>query len=383
MAVKKIAAAQKRSEVVKDFEPISVSPDNLFLDARNPRLAEYGTATSDQSEVLKTLWREMAVDEIALSIAANGYFPYEPIFAERVSERLIVIEGNRRLAAVKALRDPSVLEAVGGMDLPKLSASARKSLDLLPVIVCKRDEMWQYLGFKHVNGPQNWESFAKAQYIAWVHNELNQPLETISKTIGDRHATVLRLYNGVQTLSQAEKAKVFNREDRNKKHFSFSHLYTGLAYAGIQKFLSISEGDFEKKEPVPKGRIKELGELCVWMFGSKSENRAPLVVSQNPDLRNLDEAIQQSRGLAAIRSGLPLRVALDISRGDDRRFREALVTAKENLQVARGVLLTGYSGEKDLLEIAKEASLLAGNIVEEMSSRTASSSRARRARLNK
>ena len=111
------------------------------------------------------------------------------------------------------------------MDLPKLSASARKSLDLLPVIVCKRDEMWQYLGFKHVNGPQNWRSFAKAQYIAWVHNELNQPLETISKTIGDRHATVLRLYNGVQTLSQAEKAKVFNQKPEQEAFFLFASVH--------------------------------------------------------------------------------------------------------------------------------------------------------------
>lgn len=375
MVLKKATKAPRPVGVATEFTPIQVAVDDLLLDVSNPRLAEYGTSTSDQTEVLKTLWREMAVDEIALSIASNGYFHYEPLFAERVGGKLVVIEGNRRLAAVKALQDPAVLRAVGGMELPKLTTAARASLDPLPVIICKRDEMWQYLGFKHVNGPQNWESFAKAQYIAWVHNDLGQPLETISKTIGDRHATVIRLYNGVQTLAQAEKARVFNREDRNKKHFSFSHLYTGLSYGGIQKFLSISDADFEKTEPVPKTRIKELGELCVWLFGSKSANKTPLVGSQNPDLRQLDEAIQEPRGLAAVRSGLPLRVALDISRGDDRRFREALVSSKEHLQIARGVLLTGYSGEKDLLEIAKEASQLASNIVEEMATAPSTSSR--------
>ena len=29
------------------------------------------------------------------------------------------------------------------------------------------------------------------------------------KTIGDRHSTVIRLYNGIQTLQQAEEARVF------------------------------------------------------------------------------------------------------------------------------------------------------------------------------
>lgn len=363
-----------------NLTPTMTAVDKLLLDTKNPRLAEYTSETSNQRDVLKTLWREMAVDEIALSIATNGYFPYEPLFAENVGGKLVVIEGNRRLAAVQALRDPAILKDLGGLTFPELSEPVRASLDQLPVIVCTRDEMWQYLGFKHVNGPQNWESYAKAQYIAWVHNDLRIPLEVIARTIGDRHATVARLYNGVQTLEQAEKAKVFDREDRNKKHFSFSHLYTGLGYKGIQSFLSFSDGDLEKKEPIPKSKVKELGELCVWMFGSKSAKRPPLVESQNPDLRYLDEAIQSARGLAAIRSGLPLRVALDISRGDDRRFREAILEAKEKLQVARGVLLTGYSGQKDLLEIAKEAQLLANNIVAEMSNTSGQRSRGARSR---
>ena len=363
------------------WEPTPIAVDRLYLDPENPRLAEHGVDhDAPEEQILRTLWQQMAVDEIALSISANGYFPYEPLFAEKRDGKLRVIEGNRRLAAVKVLRDDSLRDLVRATDLPRLTSAARVNLDELPVIECTRDDLWQYLGFKHVNGPQNWESYAKAKYIAWVHNDLGKPLDLIGKTIGDRHSTVVRLYNGVQTLTQAEKSGVFDREDRAKNHFSFSHLYTGLGYEGIQKFLGVRESDLAKKDPVPKAHVKELGELCVWLFGRKSTQTQPVVQSQNPDLRNLDEAIKSPRGLAAVRSGLPLRVALDISRGDDRRFREAIVEAKEKLQLARGTLLTGYGGEPDLLEVARDAKVLLDAIVKEMIAFESSSKSARSAR---
>lgn len=362
-------APKAKAAVAAKWDPEPIEVERLLLDPNNPRLAEYGIeASSTQDEVLDVLWKKMAVDEIAISIAANGYFPYEPVFAEPIKNgKYVVIEGNRRLAAVMLLVDLAAQERINAQGLPKLSEAEKKALSRIPVIKCDRENLWEYLGFRHVNGPQNWESFAKAEYIAWVHNELGHSLDHIAQTIGDKHATVARLYQGIQALNQAEETKVFNRSDRYKNHFSFSHLYTGLGYAGIQRFLNLDETAFDRKSPVPRGKVKELGELCLWLFGSQSKSVEPLVQSQNPDLRHLDEAIQTTKGLAAIRSGLPLRVALDISRGDELRFREALVAAKERLQTARGTLLTGYAGEADLLDLAKEIAVLSESILTDMS----------------
>jgi hypothetical protein len=361
-------AKAQATPVAAKWDPELVEIDRLQLDPANPRLAEYGIHhASTQQEVLEVLWRKMAVDEIASSIAANGYFPYEPVFAQPAKDgKFVVIEGNRRLAAVMLLRDQALQQRIKAQGLLAIPQAAKDKLRLIPVIKCDRKNLWEYLGFKHVNGPQNWESFAKAEYIAWVHNELGHSLDHIAQTIGDKHATVARLYQGVQALNQAEKAKVFDRSDRYKNHFSFSHLYTGLGYAGIQKFLDLEDDAFDKKAPVPRSKVKELGELCLWLFGSESTKIEPVVQSQNPDLRQLDEAIQSARGLAAIRSGLPLRVALDISRGDELRFREAMVAAKERLQIARGTLLTGYAGEADLLELAKEINVLSETMLKDM-----------------
>jgi hypothetical protein len=166
-------------------------------------------------------------------------------------------------------------------------------------------------------------------------------------------------------LNQAERAG-FEKEDRFKRHFSFSHLYTGLDYPGIRKFIGLTEARDFNREPVPRSKLAPLTELCVWMYGSESRNARPVVQSQNPDLRRLDEVLQSADGTAALRQGLPLSVSLDVSRGDARLLREALIGAKANLQDARGKLLSGYQGEADLFRTAEEIVDLGDSIVAEM-----------------
>ena len=338
--------------------------DQLCFDRRNPRLFLDGEL--DEFELVERLWKEFAVDELALSIASNGYFEHEPLFVAPEDGKHVVVEGNRRLAAVRILVDGSLRVKVGATDLPKITAARRKELATLPAIECARQDIWQYVGFKHVNGPQPWQSYAKAQYVAWVHNELGEELDEIARRIGDRHTTVRRLYRGLMVLHQAEESGRFDLDDRWKKHFSFSHLYTGLDYQNIQELLGIdNEGSF-RPNPVPKERLEALGDLCLWLYGQKSTDTQPLVQSQNPDLRRLDSAIGSNAGLIALRRGLPLDVVIDISIGDEELFKGHLLDARHRLQEARGKQLTGDAGDGDTLRVANEILELADRLVSDM-----------------
>jgi len=348
-------------------EPVAV--DDLLLDPNNPRLRDVGIdEKASQTEILEALWRGMAVDEVALSIANNGFYPHEPLFAAKEGGKLYVVEGNRRLAAVKLLRNAHLRKEVGAIGLPELSTADLNKLERVPVIQCARGDIWAFLGFKHINGPQAWDSYPKAHYIAWVRNNLGVSLDDIATRIGDKHSTVARYYDALMVLEQAEKAGVFNREDRFKQHFSFSHLFTGLGYSGIRKFLGLPVGEkaLGKQDPVPKKNEKQLGELLLWMYGSKNDDRKPIIQSQNPDLRHLDDVLLSQDGTIALRKGLPLGVSLEISKGDERVFRESLVEAKQNLQKARGTVLTGFSSNQDLLRMAKEISELIDALINDM-----------------
>ncbi len=353
---------------VQPEEPLEfTSIDRLLFDSENPRLKVDRLENPTQKDLFELLWRDFAVDELAKSIAANGYFPYEPLFVYPVDGSYVVIEGNRRLAAVKALTHS--FEIPGSVSaLPHITATQRRNLQELPVRVTSRANIWQYVGFKHVNGPQAWQSASKAEYIAWVHNSLKVPLSRITEQIGDTHSTVQRLYRALMVIDQAEDSNVWHRSDRIKAHFSFSHLYTGLDYTGISEFISVRPASAEARRPVPKNRLQNLGELCVWLYGSRSLDRQPVVQTQNPDLRRLDKILQNRDALAALRKNLPLETSEDIARGDSEILREALVTARSSLQVARGRVLTGYKGEVDLLRTASDISNLAYELHNEMQS---------------
>ena len=347
------------------FTPEFLSVGELHLDGKNPRIQQVGEDL-EQESILKILWDEYSVDEVALSIAENGFFPHEALFATEEDGRLVVVEGNRRLAAIRLLREPDLRERLGVASLPTISDEDVANLADVPVIRCKRDKIWQYIGFKHVNGPQAWASLAKAEYIAWVKNEVGTTLEKIALTIGDNHSTVARLYRAYMALQQAEAEGVYDRTWRTRKHFSFSHLYTGLDYQGIREFTRIANLDPPKAKPIPNNRLKQFGELCVWLWGDEREGKVPLIKSQNPDLRLLDRALQSKDGLSALRASYGISVAVDIARGDTALFREALLKSKQSLQNARAKVATGFEGEKDLSREMEEILVIADALDDDM-----------------
>ena len=365
----------------RDSTPEDVPIEDLHLDTKNPRIQQVAEGL-DESSILKILWSEFSVEELVLSIAQNGYFQHEPLFAAEECEKLVVVEGNRRLAAVRILLDGDLRTELGADSLPTVSAEQADKLTRLPVIRCKRNEVWQYIGFKHVNGPQPWTSFAKAEYVAWVRNEIGTDLTEIAKTIGDTHRTVARLYRAYMALKQAEDAGVYDREQRFKrKRFAFSHLYTGLDYQGIREFTQVAELDVAANEPIPEEKLPEFGELCVWLWGDETRSRPALIRSQNPDLRRLDEALQSTEGVAALRAGYDLNRSVDVARGDTALFREALLNAKQALQDARAKVLTGFDGERDLRRDITEIAALADALYEDMIPTTVERRRHRRTQV--
>ncbi len=125
---------KKKAEIVAPEIPANsgykrIELDKLLLDSTNPRLAELGIpSNAKQFELLKALWDEMAVEEVAMSIAYSGYFEHEPLFVEEVGDgTYIVIEGNRRLAAVMLLLDGALRQKVKATKLPSMTASVQRS----------------------------------------------------------------------------------------------------------------------------------------------------------------------------------------------------------------------------------------------------------------
>src|ERR1051326_5671096 len=77
-----------------------VPTDQILFDPQNPRLG--GSSTTSQPKLQAILMEEPHfAKELVGSFVENGFIEYEPLVVRQVKDQYVVIEGNRRLAAVK------------------------------------------------------------------------------------------------------------------------------------------------------------------------------------------------------------------------------------------------------------------------------------------
>ncbi len=250
------------------MQDINVPLKDLRFDPENPRFTDQ-TFQKDE-DLIRYLYDEMDVEEIIQSILSSGYLNYEPLIVMKEGTSYTVLEGNRRLAALRILANTDLRSKLG------IHLSIEPTAKSLPVeikvrCVDTRKDARAYIGFKHINGPMKWDALAKAKYAArWF--EEGADIATISKTLGDNHNTVRRLVNGWLALEQA-KASGFDIEDISKKRLAFSHLYTALTRNGYRDFLGLGDEDLlspPKKNPIPATKTKDFLLSCHGYTGRRS-----------------------------------------------------------------------------------------------------------------
>ncbi len=94
-----------------------------------------------------------------LSLVENGFIDYEPLVVKRHGKRFTVVEGNRRLAAIREIRAN-----------PDRYSERKSDLSSIPVVFPEKpddqqkNEMRVYLGVRHLFGFRDWPPLSKAQY---------------------------------------------------------------------------------------------------------------------------------------------------------------------------------------------------------------------------
>lgn len=354
-----------------------VPTELLDFDPNNPRLVEDGIKNPTESQIILALADTADLSEVVESIAANGYIDIEPIIGQRVGDRWRVLEGNRRLAAIRLIQQPTLAKGTG-ITVPEISKENLDTLKELTVYaVASPDQARDFIGFKHINGPHKWDAIAKARFAAdWYRKEKGSGLsiEKISRRLGDKHDTVVRLVNGMFVLDQAEAAKIFDVKDRYPgKRFAFSHLYTALTRPGYRDFLGLPEEwreDDPEPNPVPKDRLENLRKVLIWLYGSKSDDIKPVINSQNPDIRDLGAVLANSRSRTIMLQRNDLREARVQIESKGARFESALVNAKQEAEVAMSQV-TGYDpSDSTLLEIGRDLRDTSEQLYSSMSSMT-------------
>ena len=317
--------------------------DELVLDPRNPRLGLRGSLDDlPQADILGKM-RSWALEEIAISFLENGFWIQEALLCTRESvygaPALVVVEGNRRLAALKLLdqsfnghppssqwakiieghpRPEALFESI-----PYLLMEDRRSVDV-------------FLGFRHVTGIKEWAPAEKAEYISFLIDERGLSYREVMRKIGSKTEAVRRNYISYRVFAQSKEVDGIDSEKIVER---FSVLFLSLRAAGVQEFLGvdINSEPKEASTPVPQSHVDNLRDFVRWLFGTESEQ--PIV----KDSRNVDrfaKVLQNAEAVSYLRANKrpSLEQAYVIAGGEEQELHDIIQRATYDVEQALSIV---------------------------------------------
>lgn len=284
--------------------------DELFLDPLNPRLGRHRRHADTPEEKLLEYMSEQVLDELALSyLESGGFWSQEALLAVNEDlygkSRVVVVEGNRRLAALKILQlaiagkpHSSKWEKIAKLAKEKGKEFLEKLFGLIPVlIVDTRSDIDEYLGFRHVTGIKQWAPAEKAQFINMLLTERNFSYEQVTRKIGSRAPTVRQLFIAYRLLLQIEESLSDEELPKEQLESRFSLLYSALSNPSVQNYLGISlnKAVDDSIAPVEEKQIDNLKFLVRCLYGD-GKDKKPLVsdtryISELGEILDSEEAV--------------------------------------------------------------------------------------------
>lgn len=261
-----------------------IKTNEINFDPENPRFYRLNNAHSVQA-VIEEMLDDESVQDLMLSIGQKGYFEGEPLLVTQENGHYTVIEGNRRLAAVKLLNGevlpPSRRKA--GVNNIQLEVVVPPPTELPCLLYENRRDVLRYLGYRHITGIKEWDSLSKAKYLAQLREEFYDNLEqqeqmrSLAKDIGSRRDYVAQLLTALALYIKAENSKFFGLPI-NAKDVEFSYITTALGYTNISSWLGL-EG---KTDISMSGLVEDnLKRAFSWMFAKDQKGQTILGESRN------------------------------------------------------------------------------------------------------
>ncbi len=362
MPTKKIS--EKKTGGAKPDSPISyVAIGDLSLDSANPRMPE--SVLRDEKSMMAFIAESTAIEDLMQAIAQNGFFEGEPVVAIEENGKLIVVEGNRRLTAVRLLNNPYIIDKPAGR-IVSISENAINKPPEIPVIIRKnREEVLPYLGFRHITGVKQWEPLAKARYIEQIYNgtdKNNSPemrYAEVARIIGSRKDHIHRNLDALAVYRVIRENDFFGIPDLSEQSIRFAVLSTAVAdekigiYVGVLKPNeadddSVANHPINNPESLSKKGIKDIAD---WLY--RKDDKGQTRVGESRNLRQLSAVVGTRHALEAFKSGSTLSYAYRLTKGASEELKELLYEAENVLTRAVG-FVANVDFEQELYMLAKQ-----------------------------
>lgn len=280
-----------------------VSVDALFLDPNNPRFFEKNkkvaiqkyTDEKVQDEALRSI-REYSVDDLVNSIMTNGFLPMDRIVVKKINDEDLyyVLEGNRRLASVKIIKerlsrgDYEITEQYDESYYERLN----KSLNEIEVLVYEGDEdniAWMLQGIRHISGIKEWSPTQRAKLVSELIENQGKTFSMVGKQFGLSAISVGRLYRGYKGLQQMKNDDEYSSKAQNDFFTLFEEAHKNK---NVRTWLGWDDESFTYNN------IDNFKQYCSWISKDdeqESKGEKSRRIHDSRHVRMLDDLISKKR----------------------------------------------------------------------------------------
>ena len=329
----------KDKYIVKHIDRLLLDPNNYrFIDNKDYRfipISEIGDARIQQRTRNFLMGKnEEGISDLITSFKTNGILKLDPIQVREIpeSKNFIVIEGNRRTAALKYLYE----EFEKSNDVGKLNAESFKSVD---VILVSDESPIQHLitmGLHHISGKRKWSSVNQAQLIYDLRHKHKMNEEEICGAISiNKHS----LRRSLRTLALIKKYKLSDYGDQfqTNKYAIFQEIVTRVE---MKSWLNWNEVIYQADNIVNEEKLfswisfEEFIEIDEYDEKESKTIKDP-IITKSHEIRELskfihdDKAIEQMVESRSITAGFAVSDAVGAS-----RLQKAIESIEKEVQAA-------------------------------------------------
>lgn len=254
------------TDIASKLKPINIDPKMILLDTKNPRFAGEDFPIAKDAdpidEKLQDRMRKFIVDRFSVqdiidSVEKIGFFKLDRIVVteykspgtksarkkQKDDKHYIVLEGNRRVAAIKTLLQSYDKKEIA---LTKEVLQTLNKIEALYLDIKDEKEhqqaTWFLQGIRHVSGIRDWGPYQQAELIHTLTTEQKMNFTDAGKAIGagrKRAANMLRAYKG---LKQMESDPTYG--DKAKPDL-FSHFEQAYVKTPVRDWLGWDESQLK------------------------------------------------------------------------------------------------------------------------------------------
>ncbi|MBA4320216.1 MAG: hypothetical protein C0412_17605 [Flavobacterium sp.] len=176
-----------------------IALENLYLDPNNYRLRNHPKyshislktitkpAVQKKTQNLITGKGNKEIRDLLESFRSNGFLRVDNVLVKRLEKNnFVVVEGNRRIAALKILND----EYSQGFSIGKLNPRIFKSvsdgggIEVVEFNYHKDTEYLILMGLRHVSGNKKWDKYNQAKLVYELEKKTDTDMADIARKIG-------------------------------------------------------------------------------------------------------------------------------------------------------------------------------------------------------